>query len=124
MKLKSMIRDDCSDRGILLLRFLYFIILFCITPPVYAALDIEITGTAEHQVPISILPFAGEEKLAQSISGIVSNDLVRSGLFKLVAVTDKSAQQLQAVDHTTLAGVDLLAIGSADTLPNGRIKVK
>ena len=50
----------------------------------YAALDIEITGAGEHQVPVAIVPLAGEDKLAPGISAIVSADLARTGLFRLV----------------------------------------
>jgi len=43
------------------LRFIYVTILFCISYPVHAVLNIEITGAAEKQIPVAIVPLAGEE---------------------------------------------------------------
>ncbi|MEJ1959147.1 MAG: Tol-Pal system beta propeller repeat protein TolB [Nitrosomonadales bacterium] len=108
----------------MLLRYLYWLILFGIALPAHAALDIEITGAGEHQIPISIVPFAGEENLIQSISTIVSADLGRSGLFKLVDPAGKAPHEPRDVVYQDWAGVDALAIGSAEVQPNGRISVK
>ncbi len=104
-------------------RFLGLLILLCAALPA-RALDIEITGAGEHQIPVSIVPFAGEEKLAQSISGIVSADLTRSGLFRLVDSSGKSPHEPQEVVYTDWVGVDALAIGNSEVLPSGRITVK
>ncbi len=99
------------------------LILLCAALPAQA-LDIEIAGAGEHQIPVAIVPFAGEENLAQSISGIVSADLARSGLFKLVDPAGKSPHEPQEVVYANWAGVDALAIGSAEVPSNGRITVK
>ena len=92
--------------------------------PVQAALDIEITGAGEHQIPISIVPFAGEEKLSQKISEVISNDLKRSGLFRLVDPAGKSPHEMRDVIYGDWAKVDALTIGSAVVLPDGRVEVK
>src|SRR5690606_25396197 len=52
--------------------------------PLYAALDIEIFGGGATRIPIAIMPFAAESNLPQRITTVVSADLERSGLFKLV----------------------------------------
>lgn len=63
------------------------ITLFCfalIVNPVFAALDIEISGGSAQQIPIAILPFSDEAKQQNKISEIVSADLRRSGIFKVL----------------------------------------
>jgi TolB protein len=49
-----------------------------------AVLSIEIIGAGEHQIPVAIVPFGGESKLAQTINEVVAGDLQRTGLFRLV----------------------------------------
>ena len=105
-----------------LLRNFILLMLVCIASPVQA-LDIEVTGAGEHQTPIVIVPFAGEEKLARSISGIVSADLARSGLFILVGPDGKSPHDAQEVISTDWVGADAVAIGKVDALPSGHISV-
>jgi TolB protein len=120
---------QCTKRNTSLkkMRFQHYfcvLILLCTVLPARAALNIEITGAGEHQTPITIVPFAGEDKLPQSISSIVSADLARSGLFRLIAPVGKTPHEPQEVVYTDWAGVDALAIGSADMLPNGHISAK
>lgn len=89
-----------------------------------AALNIEITGAGEHQIPISIVPFAGEEKLSQPISAIVAADLVRSGLFRMVATAGKTPHEPREINYMDWAGTDALAIGSVAVTAGGNITVK
>ena len=61
------------------------VLIFCLfSSPLHAALDIEIFGGGASQIPISIIPFAAEERLAQSVTAVVRSDLQRSGLFRMV----------------------------------------
>jgi TolB protein len=106
------------------LRYLYVIILLCVSHPAFAVLDIQITGAAEKQIPIAIVPLAGEEKLKQSISNIVLADLARSGLFKLVDPAGKAPHTTSEVDYPAWAAVDAISIGTVDVEANGRIKVR
>ena len=92
--------------------------------PAFAALNIEITGAGEHQIPITIVSFAGEEKLAQSISSIASADLARSGLFKQIEPVAGSPHELKDVVFSSWTGIDALTIGKVNVLSNGRIIVK
>jgi TolB protein len=89
-----------------------------------ATLNIEIIGAGEHQIPISVVPFAGENKLAQSISAVVVNDLKRSGLFRPVDPAAKAPHELKEVKFADWPGVDALAIGSVNVAPDGRVEVK
>ena len=89
-----------------------------------AVLDIEIIGAGEHQLPVAIVPFGGDGKLAQAINAVVVGDLQRSGLFRLVGMTGKLPHELAEVSYPDwrARGVDALAIGTVELQPNGRIE--
>jgi len=106
------------------LRFAGVLFLFCMSLPAHADLTIEITGAGEHQIPIAIVPFAGEGNLVQSVSGVVSADLRRSGLFRLVDTAGKTPHQPSEVVYADWAGTDALVIGSVTTQENGRVLVQ
>jgi TolB protein len=100
------------------------ILLICgISFRAYATLDIEVIGSGANQIPISIVPFAGEDKLSQNISLIVASDLERSGLFKIVDSKDRSPHELKEVDFSLWAGTDALLIGKAVLKSRGYIAV-
>ena len=105
-------------------RFLLVLLLLAFALPARADLTIEITGAGAHQTPIAIVPFAGEDKLTQSISGIVAADLQRSGLFRLVNVPGKTPHLPGDVVFSDWAGADAMAIGIVSAQPNGRITVQ
>jgi TolB protein len=89
-----------------------------------AALSIEIIGAGEHQIPVAIVPFGGDDKLAQSINAVIVGDLQRSGLFRMVDPVGKSPHQLADVSYPDwqVRGADALVIGSVALQPNGRIE--
>ncbi|HEX7455527.1 MAG TPA: Tol-Pal system beta propeller repeat protein TolB [Gallionella sp.] len=91
-----------------------------------AALSIEIIGAGAHQIPISIVPFGGDEKLGQAINEVVTGDLQRSGLFRLVDPTGKSPHEASEVNYNDwqLRGAEALAIGTVNTQANGRIEAR
>ena len=107
-----------------LYRFVGSVLMFCAVLPAYAALDIEITGAGEHQIPIAVVPLAGEEKLPQRISEIVSADLVRSGLFRLIDPAGKTPHEMQDVVFADWPGTDAIVIGSVEEQINNRLAVK
>jgi TolB protein len=108
----------------MVLRNVFLVFLLCAALPVQAALDIEITGAGEHQIPISIVPFAGEEKLTQQISAVIANDLKRSGLFRLIDPAGKAPHEIRDVVYADWAAADALTIGSAVVLSDGRVEVQ
>jgi len=59
-------------------------IMLALALPARAQLTIEIIGGGGTQLPIAIVPFAGESDFPLGITGIVGADLQRSGLFKLI----------------------------------------
>ncbi len=89
-----------------------------------AVLSIEIIGAGEHQIPVAIVPFGGDDKLSQAVNAVVVSDLQRSGLFRLVDPTGKSPHESAEVKYPDwqLRGADALAIGTVTVVPNGRIE--
>ena len=110
--------------GIRKLRYWGLLALFCVAWPAHAVLNIEIIGAGEHQIPIAIVPFAGDAKLAQTINSVVSADLLRSGLFRLVDPAGKAPHEPSEVVYVDWPGVDALAIGSVEEQINNRVAVK
>ena len=107
-----------------MLRLLFMLILLCVSLPSRAALTIEITGAGEHQIPVAIAPFAGEDQMSQSITGVIKADLSRTGLFKLIDPAGKDPHDPRDVVYADWPGVDALAIGKVLQQINGRIVVK
>lgn len=89
-----------------------------------AVLNIEIIGAGEHQIPIAIVPLGGDEKLAQSIHEVVTGDLQRTGLFRLVDPAGKLPHKLSDVSYPDwqVRGAEALAIGMVEARPGGRIE--
>jgi len=111
-------------REFLVLR--YFCLMLCLNlvSPANAALDIEIIGAGEHQIPVAIVPFAGDAKLVQGIRDVVSADLARSGLFRLVDPAGKAPHAPREVVYADWAGVDALVMGSVALQQSGRIEAQ
>jgi TolB protein len=107
------------------MRFLGGIVLLFIACAARAELTIEITGAGEHQIPISLVRFAGEEKMVgQGISSVVTNDLTRTGLFKMIDPAGKVPHEPSEVNYAEWPGVDALLIGKVRTLDGGRVEVR
>src|SRR2546426_10458256 len=58
--------------------------ILLLAEPARAQLTIEIIGGGAIQIPIAVLPFAGESALPQSITEIIEQDLSRSGRFRAI----------------------------------------
>ncbi len=108
------------------LRGMIGLLLLAQTSMAGAALSIEIIGAGEHQIPVAIVPFGGDEKIAQTINEVVTGDLQRSGLFRLVDPTGKSPHEPAEVNYADwqVRGAEALAIGTVAALPNGRIEAR
>ena len=104
-------------------KILLFLLILGISSRASATLDIEVIGSGEHQIPFSIVPFAGEDKLSQSISLVIAADLERTGLFKIVEPKDRSTHELKEVDYSSWPGTDSLSIGKVVLKSRGRIEV-
>src|SRR5215475_14904959 len=103
-------------------------LLLLVAAPARAQLTIEIIGGGANQIPIAVLPFAGENVLPQSITEIVEQDLTRSGRFRAIFVGGVSpvpsdVPQVNFADWKARLA-DALVIGQATKLPDGRFEVK
>ncbi len=91
-----------------------------------AVLSIEIIGAGEHQIPVAVVPFGGDAKLAQTINEVVVGDLQRSGLFRLVDPAGKSPHEAAEVSYPDwqARGAESLAIGTVSIQANNRIEAR
>ena len=111
-------------------RFRLCLVLLCCLAAGWARaqLTIEIVGGGATAIPISIVPFAGENAYPLSVTQIVSNDLARSGLFKMIDGGGVNPRPARAEDvrfaDWTARGADAVVVGSAAPLPDGRVEVR
>jgi len=91
-----------------------------------AELSIEIVGAGEHQTPVAIVPFGGDAKLSQAINDVVINDLLRSGLFRMIDTEGKTPHVPAEVSFPDWLerGAEALAIGTITVQANGRIEAR
>ena len=93
-----------------------------------AQLTIDITTTGGRQIPIAVMPMAGESAQPQSVSAVVGADLARTGLFRLVNTVGISPvptepSEVNFVDWSA-RNAEALVIGRIDPLPDGRLEVR
>jgi TolB protein len=102
------------------------VVLWLMSAPLHAALDIEIFGGGATQIPIAIVPFAAEEKLTQSITPVVAADLQRSGLFRMIEPAGLAPHEPIEVVYSEWInrGAGALVIGSTTLLPGGQVALR
>ncbi|SEK97978.1 Tol-Pal system beta propeller repeat protein TolB [Nitrosovibrio tenuis] len=102
------------------------LLLWLISTPLHATLNIEIFGGGATQIPIAIVPFAAEEKLQQGITPVVAADLQRSGLFRLVEPGGLRPHEPVEVVYPDWMnrGAGALVIGSTTILPGGQVALR
>ncbi|OGA25866.1 MAG: Tol-Pal system beta propeller repeat protein TolB [Betaproteobacteria bacterium RIFCSPLOWO2_02_FULL_67_26] len=97
-------------------------------PAARAVLTIEIVGTGANQFPVAIVPFRAEPGLQQPVTPVVSADLARSGLFRMVDAggLNPPPYEPQDVDYATwrARGADAVVIGTIAPLPGGRYDIR
>ena len=94
----------------------------------HAQLTIDITTTGGRQVPIAIVPMAGEASQPQSVSEVVGADLARTGLFRLVNTSGVNPlptepSEVNFVDWGSRAA-EALVIGKIEPGSEGRVEVR
>src|SRR5204862_5364125 len=93
--------------------------------PARAQLTIEIIGGGANQIPIAVLPFAGESMLPQSITEIIEQDLSRSGGFCAIFVGGVNTRptELAQVDFPEWKSrlADAMVIGQEQRLHDGNL---
>lgn len=108
------------------LRRVFGVLLLLQAAAANAVLDIEIIGAGEYQIPVAIVPFGGDERIAQTINEVVTGDLHRTGLFRLVDPTGKSPHELAEVHYPDwqVRGAEALAIGTIEVQAGGRVEAR
>jgi TolB protein len=93
-----------------------------------AQLTIDITTSGGRQIPVAILPFAGEAAQPQPVSTVVGADLARTGLFRLVNAVGVSPlptepSEVNFVDWQARTA-EALVIGKIEPQAGGRVEVR
>ena len=93
-----------------------------------AQLVIDLIGGGASQIPITLVPFAGEERYAQKISQIVSADLQRSGAFRLGSIGSVRPLPAEPSEinyrYWKNEGTETMLIGSVLEKGNGQAEVR
>lgn len=96
--------------------------------PAWAQLNIEITTQGAKQIPIAIVPFQAEETLPQKVTSIISSDLLRTGLFKMVdaSAVNPLPNDPSMVNYGDWRGrtADAVVIGTATPQGNGKSEIR
>jgi TolB protein len=93
-----------------------------------AQLNIDITTSGGRQIPIAIVPMAGESSQPQSVSEVIGSDLSRTGLFRLVNAggvnpLPTEPSQVNFPDWSA-RNAEALVIGKIEAQPDGRVEVR
>ena len=62
------------------------VVLASAAPAARAQLKIEITGAGASQSPIAVVPFAGEDRIAQALTPVIVANLQRSGVVEPITI--------------------------------------
>ena len=100
----------------------------CIATIANAALEIEISGGSAQQVPVAIVPFAQVGAANQdNISTIISADLRRSGLFRVLETGGMVSRptDIMQIKYAEWAALQAqaMAVGMVEPLPGNRLRV-
>lgn len=94
--------------------------------PARAQLTIDIVGIGAQQIPVIVTPFAGAEREARSVSDVISANLGRSGVIRLLAA-DGLARGVDVAPAQwplySARGAEATVVGSVTALPDGRFQV-
>lgn len=103
--------------------------MLLLLPAISHALDIEIVGGAAQQIPIAVVPFSQPPATAlpESVSTVISSDLRRSGLFRLLETRGVATQphDITEVKYPEWSALQAqaLVIGKVEPSSAGRLKV-
>lgn len=107
---------------------LSFLGAFLFALAAHAQLQIDITTSGGRQIPIAVMPLRGEDAQAQPVSKVVSDDLARTGLFRLVNTMGVTPLPTEPSEVTftdwTARAAEALVIGKVENLPDGRVEVR
>lgn len=103
-----------------------FIMLWLISAPLYAQLNIEIFGGGTSRIPVAIVPFAEEGQLSQTITPVISADLMRTGLFRLIDPAGSMPHTPAEVVYSdwTNRGANAVVIGRVVPASSGHVEIQ
>lgn len=89
------------------------------------SIRIEISGVGAQQIPIAVTGFTGESAAKQKISAIIKADLDRSGMFKIIDVSEQFSEDANVnYNDWRSKGAEALAVGSVKGVANNRYEVR
>ncbi|BBB61325.1 protein TolB [Undibacterium sp. KW1] len=91
----------------------------------YAQITVEVAGVGSNQIPIAIAGFSDEALTPQQVTGIIKDDLGRSGYFKIIDanVVLNENSPINFGDWKA-KGAYALVVGSVQSLADGRFDVR
>ena len=109
-------------------RTILFLGALLFTLATHAQLTIDITTSGGRQIPIAVMPLAGESSQPQSVSEVVGADLARTGLFRLVNTVGISPIPTEPSEVNfpdwTARTAEALVIGKVEAQGEGRVEVR
>jgi TolB protein len=109
-------------------RTLLFVGALLLTLAARAQLTIDISISGGRQIPIAVMPMAGEGAQPQSVSEVVGADLARTGLFRLVNTVGISPIPTEPSEVNfgdwTARTAEALVIGKIENQGEGRVEVR
>jgi len=109
-------------------RYLLLVAILLVACAARAQLTIDFSVGSGRQIPIAVMPMAGESRQPQSVSEVVAADLSRTGLFKLVntggiSPLPSEPSEVNFGDWTTRQA-EALVIGKMEPQADGRLEVR
>jgi TolB protein len=103
---------------------LLFFALICVSSQ--AQFRVEVSGVGLTQLPISVVPFRGQDASGQKIADIIQADLERSGQFRAIQISLGVPDETTHPDLNILrqANSDAVVFGSVTLLADGRFDVR
>jgi TolB protein len=109
------------------LRGFIFLSLMLVATFSSAQLSIDVTVNAGKQTPIAIVEFRGEASAPQNLTPIITNNLARTGVFRMVSAVANPIPVEQAdVNFADWASrmTEAILIGGITQLPDGRFDIR
>lgn len=117
-----------SGHAATLIALAFLAILFAPLRTMAAPLTIEIIGGGANQIPITVLPLAGEDRFIERISQVVSADLQRSGMFRLGSVGSVRPLPAEPSEinyrYWRNEGTETMVLGKVIERSDGRVEVQ